>query len=200
MNLLNFVTKHQFDWRHLTGSIDNGGVFFPFFFVFIFARSGFSLSHNLRFLRTMPISTAKLAAALLSILILPLLTLFLAFTALAWKETGSAEYISFFKIELLAVAPISVFIAVSIWNTQGNFIKAVLLAILIVATMSPEFYQFANMYGRDGLSFWFVTIFDLAVVSLVFWSTCQIIAKSSSAYRPRPNQLGNRWSWLGSER
>lgn len=195
MNLLDFVIKHQFDWHHLTKSIDSGGVFFPFFFVFIFLSSGFSLSHNLRFLRTMPISTARLAATLLSALILPLLTLFLAFTALAWKETGSAECISFFKIELLAIAPVSVFIAVSIWNTQGNFTKAVLLAILIVAAMVPAFYQLACMDGRAGLSFSFITIFYIVTVCLVFWSTCKIIAKSSSAYRARQNQLGTRWSW-----
>jgi hypothetical protein len=200
MNLFDFVIKHQFDWHHLTRSIDDGGAFFPFFFVFIFIRSGFSLSQNLRFLRTVPISTAGLAATLLSVLILPLLTLFLAFTALAWNETGSTECISFFKIELLVVAPVSIFIAISIWNTQANFIKAVLLVILIVAAMTPMFYQFASMDGRDGLPFWFIIIFDAMMVSLVFWSTCQIIAKSSSAYRPRQNQLGNRWSWLGSER
>ncbi len=197
MNLLDFVIKRQFDWHHLTKSIDNGGAFFPVFFAFIFMSSAFSfsLSFTLRFLRTMPISTAKLAAALLSVLILPLLTLFLAFTALAWKETGSAECVSFFKIELLAVAPVSVFIAVSIWNTQGNFIKAVLLAFLIVASMTPAFYQLACMDGRAGLPFWFIAIFDAAVVSLVFWSTCKIIVQSSSAYRPRPNQLATRWGW-----
>jgi hypothetical protein len=193
MNLLNFVIKHQFDWHHLTQSI-NIGAFLPFFFALIFMRSGFSLSHNLRFLRTMPVSTPRLAATFLSVLILPLLTLCLAFTALAWKETGSAECISFIKIELLAVAPISVFIAVSIWNTQGNFIKAVLLAILIVATMTPTFYQFARMDGR-GLPFWFVILFSGAMTGISFWSTCQIIAKSSSAYRPRQNQLDTRWGW-----
>jgi hypothetical protein len=196
MNLLDFVIKHQFDWHHLIRNIDNGGVFFPFFFVFIFMSSTFSffLSHNLRFLRTMPISTARLAVVLLSVLILPLLTLCLAFTALAWKETGSAECISLFKIELLAVVPVSVFIAVSIWNTQANFIKAFLLVIMILVTFAPAFYQLTCMDGR-GLPFWFIIVFNIVIVSLVFWSTCQIVAKSSSPYRPRQNQLGTRWNW-----
>lgn len=194
MNLFDFVIKHQFDWHHLTRSIDDGGAFFPFFFVFIFIRSGFALSQNLRFLRTIPISTAGLAATLLSALILPLLTLCLAFTALAWKETGSAEYISFFKIELLAVAPVSVFIAVSIWNTQANFIKTVLLVIAILAPLTPAFYQLTCMDGR-GLPFWFVIPFSGAMAGISFCSTCQIIAKSSSAYRPRQNQLATRWGW-----
>jgi len=194
MNLLDFAIKHQFDWHHLTRSIDNGGAFFPFIFVFILMRSGFSLSHNLRFLRTMPVSTAKLAATLLSVVILPLLTLFLAFTALAWTETGSVECISFFKIELLAIAPVSVFIAVSIWNTQANFIKTVLLVIAILAPLAPALYQLTCMDGR-GLPFWFVIVFSGAMTGISFWSTCQIIAKSSSAYRPRQNQLDTRWGW-----
>lgn len=194
MNLFNFVIKHQLDPHHLTRSL--GGSFFPFFFVFIFMSSTFSfyLSHNLRFLRTMPISIARLAAVLLSVLILPLLTLFLAFTALAWKETGAVEYISFFKIELLAIAPVSVFIAVSIWNTQANFIKTIVLVIAILAPMSPAFYQLTCMDGH-GLPFWFVIPFSGVMAGISFWSTCQIIAKSSSAYRPRQNQLDTRWNW-----
>ncbi|HUZ07923.1 MAG TPA: hypothetical protein VMV89_10605, partial [Candidatus Paceibacterota bacterium] len=131
-------------------------------------------------------------ATLLSVLILPLLTLCLAFTALAWKETGSAECVSCFKIELLAVAPVSVFIAVLIWNTQGNFIKAILLVIAILAALAPALYQSGLMDDR-GLPFWLITIFDMAMISFVFWSTCQIIVKSSSAYRPRQNQLSTRW-------
>ncbi|HEY5041004.1 MAG TPA: hypothetical protein VIK53_03300 [Verrucomicrobiae bacterium] len=194
MNLIDLFIRHQFDWHHLTRSINNGVAFFPFFFVFVFMRSGFSLSHNLRFLRTMPVSTARLSATLLSVLILPLLTLFLAFTALAWKETGAAECISFFKIELLAVAPVSVCIAVSIWNTQANFIKAVLLVIALLAPMSPALYQLTFTDGR-GLPFWFVILFSGAMTGISFWSTCQIIAKSSSAYHPRQNQFSTRWNW-----
>jgi hypothetical protein len=196
INLLDFVVKHQFDWHYLTRSMDNDGAFFPFFFVFIFMSSAFSfsLNHAMRFLRTMPISTARLAATLLSVQILPMLTLCLAFTALAWKETGSAECVSFFKIELLAVAPVSVFIAVSIWNTQANFIKTVLLVIAILAPLTPAFYQLTCMDGR-GLPFWFVVPFSGAMTGISFWSTCKIIAQSSSAYRPRQDQFSNRWQW-----
>jgi len=194
MNLFNFAKKHLFDPHHLPGTTGVG--FLPFFFGFIYMSSIFSfyLIHNLRFLRTLPISTARLAATLLFVLILPLLTLFLAFTALAWKETGAGEYISSFKIELLAVAPVSVFIAVSIWNTQANFIKTVLLVIAILAPLTPALYQLTCMDNR-GLPFWFVMLFSGAMAGIAFWSTCQIIAKSSSAYRPRQNQLGNPWNW-----
>jgi hypothetical protein len=192
MNLFELFTKHQFNWHHLTQSFNNGGSF-PFFFVFLMFSS-FALSHNLRFLRTMPVSSARLAATLLSVYILPLLTLCLAITALAWMETGSAECVSFFKLELLAVAPVSVFVAVSIWNTEGNFIKTILLVIMIVATFAPALYQLTCTGGR-GLPLWFIILFNVVMVSISFWSTGQILAKSSSAYRARQNQLGTRWSW-----
>jgi hypothetical protein len=190
INLLGLFTNHQFDWHHLTQNLSGGGMF-PLFFIIMFSL--LSLSQNLRFLRTMPVSSARLAATLLSVYILPLLTLCLAITALAWKEAGTVEYISFFKLELLAVAPASVFVTVSIWNTEGNFVKSILLVIVILVTLVPAFYQLTLMNGR-GLPFWFVILFDAMTVSLSQWSTCQIIAKSSSAYRARQNVIGNGWS------
>jgi hypothetical protein len=196
LNLCDLVKTHQFDWHHLTKCMDIRGSFFPFVFFFIFMSSAFSLSvnHTLRFLRTMPVSSAKLAATVMAVQILPMLSLCLAFTALLWTETGAAEYISFFKIELFAIAPVSVFIAVSIWNTQANFTKTVLLVIAILVPITPVLYQLTCLDGR-GLPFWFVIPFSGAMAGVSFWSTCQIIAKSSSAYRPRQNQLGNRWGW-----
>jgi hypothetical protein len=191
MNLVGLFTKHQFNWHHLTQGFSNGNAF-PFFFIFMILS--FALSDNLRFLRTMPVSSARLAATLLSVYILPLLTVCLAITALAWAETGAVECVSFFKLELLAVSPVSVFVAVSIWNTDGNFIKTILLVILIVAAFAPAFYQLTCMFSR-GLPFWFIILFNIVIVSISYWSTCQIIAKSSSAYLARQNQLGNRWSW-----
>lgn len=192
MNLLGLFTRHQFNWHHLTQSFSSGSSF-PFFFC-IFVFWSFALSDNLRFLRTMPVSSARLAAILLSVYILPLLTLCLAITALAWAETGAVECISFFKLELLAVAPVSVFIAVSIWNTQATFVKTFLLVIMILATIVPAFYQLTCLDGR-GVPFWFIILFNILIVSISYWSTCQILGKSSSAYRARQNQLGNGWSW-----
>ena len=80
MNVIGIFQKHSFDWHHLTGNIN--GFFFPYLFIIIFRSMPFM--RDLRFLRTMPIPTSRLAAVLLGDAILPLLTFCLAITALAW--------------------------------------------------------------------------------------------------------------------
>jgi|GEM_PF-5149485 len=196
VNVFGVFENRPFDWHHLTRNLTGSLAFFVFFFVFIL-RSTF-LILNIRFLRTTPISTGRLAAVLLGEAILPLLTLFLAITALAWHETGSVECLSLFKLEFLVAASAGVFIAVTIWNTSANFIKASALVIVILATLAPAFYQLIHMDGR-GLPFWFVFGFTVVVLAGAHWATSQILARSSSAYRSRQssrqNMLGNRWKW-----
>jgi len=191
VNVLGIFENRPFDWHHLTRNLTGSVAFFIFFFLFI-SRST-SLILNLRFLRTTPISTGRLAAVLLGETILPLLSLCLGITASAWHETGSAECLSCFKLESLVAASASVFIAVLIWNTSANFIKASLLVIVILATSAPAFYQLTCMDER-GLPFWFVFGFTAVVLIGAHWATSQILTQSSSVYRSRQNILGNRWN------
>ncbi|HVU07110.1 MAG TPA: hypothetical protein VHG89_01050 [Verrucomicrobiae bacterium] len=190
-SLLTFFTKHTFDWHHLTHNL---GSYVPFFFIFFGGYSFLSGGLNLRLFRAMPLSPNKIAATFPSVYILPLLTLFLAFTLLAWKETGSFECVSWIKVELLGIAPACFFIAVAIWNPTLNFIKTFFVVVFVISTFIPAFYQFANM-NETGLPFWFIAIFDLILVTFYFWIMSKIISQSSSAYRPRQNQIGNRWNW-----
>jgi hypothetical protein len=194
MNLVDVFEKRPLDWHHLTKNLANGGAFFPFLFVFLaFSPTAFL---NLRHLRTLPLSTWRLVAFIFFEAILPLLTLCLALTLLAWHESGSAECLSYFKIEFLFAASTSIFIAVAIWNVHASFLKGVVLAILILTSLAPTVYEMSWGVGTPNtLPVWFVAAFTIGLFALSFFATCRIISSSSSPYRPRLNQSGNRWNW-----
>jgi hypothetical protein len=195
-NILNIFEKHSFDWHHLTRALTNGGGFGAIVFGLMFLSiSKYSFIVNLRFLRTLPVSTARLVAVLLGEAILPLLTVCLAMTALAWHETGSAACLSWFKIEFLGAASVSIFIAVTIWNTQATFNRAVILGALILGAFAPAIYEMTYAIddgGKNGLSWGFVAAFTVALLAGAHWATCRILARSSSAYRVRQNPLATQ--------
>jgi F0F1-type ATP synthase assembly protein I len=190
LNLLNvFLQKHPFDWHHLTKPLANGGFMFPFFFVFLIQSA--SLLWSFRYLRTLPISTGRLVTFMFSEAILPLLTMCLAITALAWHETGSAECLSLIKVEIMAAAATSVFMAVTIWNTTTSFVKGMLLAVLILSSLIPMVYEMGwGMSGNNSLPVWFVATFTVGLLALSHWATCRIISRSSDPYRNRPMMAG----------
>jgi hypothetical protein len=194
LNIVLVFEKHSFDWHHLTKPLVNGGFFFPLFFVF-YMQSG-SLFTNFRYLRTLPLSTGRLVGFIFSEAILPLLTLCLAITALNWFETGSAECLSWVKVEIMAAASVSVFIGVSIWNTTASFVKGLLLAVLILSTIVPVVYEMTwGMNTNNGLPIWFVAVFTVGLFVLSHWATSRIVSRSSAPYRSRPNLMRSRWNW-----
>ncbi len=148
-----------------------------------------SVLRHLRFLRTLPVSTTRLAAVVISMMILPVVAVGALAAGIAWPALGTPAALTFLNCYTFVLAPASLCVFLALWRGEG-----MLAYILLFLTV----LGFQRIYGELQISFHHVEVpFDLTgpiaaiTVLLAFVLTRLALLRSSHAYRVRASPFGN---------
>jgi hypothetical protein len=150
---------------------------------------------QLRFLRTLPISTSTLAATLIFLPIFSIAAVGLIVTTVASLILGEAVIMPTANSFLMLGAKAAIVVSIVVWRglEAGTYLLIFLLVLsdsLVSLGMTIIFHLGSKSPARP----WWVnlTIFILCLAAS-FALTKRLLTKSSSAYRVR-TMLGNAWS------
>jgi hypothetical protein len=142
---------------------------------------------QLRFLRTLPISTAKLASLIIASVIVPIVAVTLLMVGIAGLSFGTPAALTILKSCLLALSPIALCAFFPVW--RGGGIQA--YALCVVAMMA----WVLAVSALQNIIFPLAGAVAVAGVMLAWVLTYYALLRSSRAYRVQANPLGNfPWS------
>ncbi len=138
---------------------------------------------QLRFLRTLPISTAKLATVIIASVILPAIALGMLMAGIAALSVGTPAALSILKSCILILAPIALCIFFTAWRGGGMqayvlFIVAMMGWVLVVSASQKITFPLAGGSAVAG-------------VTLAWLLTYYALLRGSRAYRAQSNPLGS---------
>ena len=145
---------------------------------------------HLRFLRTLPVPTAKLAAVLVFTPPAAMLVI-LYFTGLLvagiFHEPLSSAVELFRQGGVVQIALASVFVPIVVWRGWG-VVTYFVFFLLMIACIFGSIFANVRVSSLNGI------VILLVLVSISFIATMFFLERSSHAYRPRAGQFGG-WSW-----
>ncbi|MFO1489137.1 MAG: hypothetical protein U1F65_11740 [Verrucomicrobiota bacterium] len=167
------------DWRHIATPVMKMGLF-PLWLMIFF--SVLPIFFQLRHLRTLPISTSKLALILMGSYLLPMMIVGAAFCGGAWLSGGVPLALETGKNYVLALMPATTMVVMVVW-LGGGILAFILMVLLLTVTQA---WRMGNP-GFFDLSLGSSAVLLAVVVLTCFWLTRLALSRSSKAYR---GQLG----------
>ena len=168
-----------------------------FFFIFSFqsmwivALQMIPISLNLRFLRTLPVSSTKLAAVLaFTPLAAMLVVLYLmgVFAAIGCHQPLSSAVEVFRQGGILQITLAAIIVPVLVWRGWGMVTYFVFIAMMIAGI-------FGSFQTKVPLSLITSSMISLMLISGSFVTTKLLLERSSHVYRPRPSGQFGGWGW-----
>jgi hypothetical protein len=160
---------------------------------FIFFLQPMPVLRHLRFLRTLPISATRLAAAMMAFAILPLAALGAVVTGVAGLSLGPAVAIMFLKSYTLILAPASLCVFFTVWQGARNQVYVWLLLILFGFQLGPMWLQRFIRYPE--IPDYATGALVASCVLLAFLLTRCALLRSSVAYRVHAGSTDNHLPW-----
>jgi uncharacterized membrane protein (UPF0136 family) len=150
---------------------------------------------QLRFLRTLPTSATRLAAVMISIVILPLIALGTLVAGGAWLASGTPACLTVLKSYMFILAPASLCVFFAVW--RGDTIQAyALLAITLFGLQQVQLRLETAFHYRE-LPFSLCGSIAAICILLAFLLTRCALMRSSHTYRVQANPFGNIALGLG---
>jgi hypothetical protein len=150
---------------------------------------------QLRFLRTLPTSATRLAAVMISIVILPLIALGALAAGGAWLALGSAAGLTVLKSYTFILAPASLCVFFAVWRGDGMQAYALMAITLFGLQLVQLPLQTAFHYLE--LPFSLCCSIAAICVLLAFLLTRYALMRSSHTYRVQANPFGNTTLGVG---
>jgi len=139
---------------------------------------------QLRLLRTLPISTTKLAALLVILPVASFAVLSLILGAFLYAFIGQAEAFKIAAIFLIPMTIAALAIPLFLWSGfERNSLALIGLTFFLSLTL-PIFY------GLDGVPLLFRCAVAIILISISFFATKYLLPRSSKAYRIQLSNLG----------
>jgi hypothetical protein len=144
---------------------------------------------QLRFLRTLPTSATRLAAVMLSIVILPLIALGALVTIGAWLAIGAPAALTVLNSYTFILAPASLCVFFAVW--RGDSMQA--YALLLVTMFGLQQVQLRLQTFLHYLELPFSLCGPIAAVCILmaFLLTRHALMRSSHTYRVQANPFGD---------
>jgi hypothetical protein len=146
----------------------------------------FPLRHSLmqlRFLRTLPISTAKLASLIIASVIVPIVAVTVLMVGIAGLSTGNPVALTILKSCLLALSPIALCAFFPVWRGDGIQAYALCVVAMMAWILAASALQNITFPLAGGVA--------VAGVMLAWVLTYYALLRGSRAYRIQTNPLGN---------
>jgi uncharacterized membrane protein (UPF0136 family) len=144
---------------------------------------------QLRYLRTLPTSPTRLAAVMISIVILPLIALGALVAGGAWLALGTPAGLTVLKSFTFILAPGSLCVFFAVWRGDGKQ-AYVLLAITLFGLQQVQLRLQTALHYLE-LPFSLCGSIATICVLLAFVLTRCALMRSSHAYRVQANPFGN---------
>jgi hypothetical protein len=149
---------------------------------------------QLRLLRTLPISTARLSTALILIMVMPLVAVGALAGAVAWLALGKSAGLTFLGCYAFILGPASLCVFLAMWRGEG-----MLAYVLVIVTLfgSQRVYGWLRYATYPPVVPW-GAVGAIAVAGMVLgWLlTRWALEHSSQAYRVRLSPTGT-FPWAG---
>jgi hypothetical protein len=142
---------------------------------------------QLRFLRTLPISTAKLATVIIASVILPVAAVSMLMTGAVGLSVGTPAALTTLKSCLLFLAPIALCIFVTVWRGGGIEAYVLFFVAMMAWVLAVSACQNITFPLAAGLA--------LAGILLAWLLTCYALLRSGRAYRVQIDPLGS-FPWI----
>jgi hypothetical protein len=148
----------------------------------------FSVSSQLRLLRTLPLSAGQLAGVLMALILLPLALLDTTLISLITLGTGTAAALGIVKTVVVLVAPATLAVSLIVWLGLGRMTFMLLFGFMTGAQFIPKWIHFQST--PLGL----LMLLAAGVGSFAWFLTRHALINSTKAYRMPAFALGNNWS------
>jgi hypothetical protein len=142
---------------------------------------------QLRFLRTLPISTAKLATVIMASVILPAMAVSMLLTGTIGLSVGTPAALTTLKSCLLFLAPVVLCVFFAVWRGGGTQAYILFFAAMMVWVLAVSACQNINFPLVGGAA--------LAGVLLAWLLTYYALLRSGRAYRVQTDPLSN-FPWI----
>lgn len=143
---------------------------------------------QLRFLRTLPVSTTRLAAAMLSLMVLPLLGVGALVAGVAGYCLGAAAALTILNHCLFILAPASLCVFFAAWLGEG--VLGYALLVLAVFGFQQGYGLMQTHFHFRGLPFPLVSAIAAGCLVLAFVLTRYALEHDARAYRVRADTSG----------
>jgi hypothetical protein len=144
---------------------------------------------QLRYLRTLPTSATRLAAVMLSIVILPLIALGAVVAGGAGVALGTPAGLTVLKSYTFILAPASLCVFFAVW--RGDGIQAYVLLGVTLFGLQQVQLRLQTAFHYLELPFSLCGPIAAICILLAFWLTRCALMRSSRAYRVQANPFGN---------
>ena len=166
---------------------------FPFMFVFlIFFMQPTPALRQLRFLRTLPVSATRLAAVMITMVMLPLIAVGALEAGATVLAFGAPAALGVLKSFAYMLAPASLCVYFIVWRGAGTQTNILLLLTLFGFQLAPLCLQ--GIFNHPEIPVAQTGAFVAFCVLLGFLLTRRAIKHSSHTYIVPANQFGNLWS------
>ena len=149
---------------------------------------------QVRFLRTLPMSSTRLAALLMSVVVLPLVALGVVLAGIAGVVYGAPLAVLALKGYLLILAPAGLCVFLSLGRSEGKLTFHFYLLIMTVFFAVPVYLLYSFQYRQIPVAL--VGLVALVFVLLAFWLTQFALKYTSRAYRIQM-PAGGALPWTG---
>jgi hypothetical protein len=170
----------------IKASVDSSPM--PFWFVFIFSL--LPALTQLKFLRTLPLSSDRLALSLLLMLILPCVALG-AIKALCVQAVVPGEVFNMVERHIVALCPLSLILPVVLWSGLGKLTYLLLVGFVVFAQSLPAI--FSAIYGRQAEPGPLVVAGALLTLPLAFVLARFALARGGKASRANTLYFTSVW-------
>ena len=147
----------------------------------------FSVTSQLRLLRTLPLSAGQLAGVLIALVLLPLALLGATGVSLTALGTGATAALAIAKTVVVTAAPATLAVALLVWLGLGRMTFGILFGFMIGGQLIPLLITIKT----TPLSL--LMVFAAAVGSLAWFLTRHALRNGAKAYRMPTTAFANAW-------
>jgi hypothetical protein len=194
MPLIMSLQGHLKSWRQAVELL-NGMGFFPFWFIIFFMLVPVFM--QLRYLRSLPISTTRLAAVMILMVVLPLVALGAVSATVTGLTIGMPAAATVVKSYALTLAPATLTVSFLVW--QGTGTPAFLLMLFVMITAQSVPLWLAVFFHRSEMPASLAGAIAVTYILVSFLLTRWMLLRSSQAYRVQQNPF-NTSAWGGGWR
>ena len=149
---------------------------------------------QVRLLRTLPISTTRLAGVLIALMVLPLVAVGALASVVVWPLLGASVAVAFLKSYAFILAPGALCVFFALWRGEGVLGYVLMIGVLF-GFLKVQGWLVTSMHTLD-VPFGVIGTIAVAGVALGYLLTRQAVGHSSHAYRVRTNIAGS-FPWGG---
>jgi hypothetical protein len=138
---------------------------------------------HLRFLRSLPLTSRKLAAIILCMALLPVLIIGGLWFSFFLIKPEALSAVSVLKCFLLELTPICVLVTGVVWYNERHFTRITGVVLAWIISMIPFIYQLATNRGGNGLPLGIIIALPILSLLIALFTINRLLERNEMTYR-----------------